>query len=191
MDTQTTLSIVTTAIGVLGFIFGLYKHFTTRKVSRLLYEASELSDYPIPQKFLSGLTHAPVAISAESTGNKSAKNVVFELKTKTDIDSVEVDPAQFAPTKPSPKEVGLKVDELNPGQTVRIFLNCKGYPSDSQIEQIGISHSEGKAVNRRSSAFTKLEFGYLGFHFEYDMESHALRLLKVPFFSGTLVSRKS
>jgi hypothetical protein len=83
-------------------------------------------------------------LRAESTGNKAAENVTFVLKMKTPIINYHVEPPVHVPSVVD-SEVRLSIARLNPGQSVRIFLECNGEPTSDQVESTEFTHSEGAA----------------------------------------------
>jgi len=80
VESAVTVAIITSIIAFLGFAFGVYKHFSTRKVACLVYEVSQMSDYGVPDDFLLGMSKAPVTVVVESSGNRRAENVVVKLR---------------------------------------------------------------------------------------------------------------
>lgn len=138
------LPLVSIGIGIAGFLFGVWTHFTTRKVAEVRYEISQFADYKIPAEFLKEVSKAPVKIRVVSLGNKSAQNVALRFKAKFPIVAYEIDPPELKP-KISDNEVRVEVDRLNPRQELNLFITCNGDPSVEQIEALQITHTEGVA----------------------------------------------
>ena len=65
-----TISFLSMTIGFGGLAFGIYKHFSTKKESKIVYEILQLSNFRIPKEFLKGINVSPVAISIKNSGNK-------------------------------------------------------------------------------------------------------------------------
>jgi len=72
-----------------------------------------------------------------------------------------------------------KLCSLNPTQKFKAFLDCRGKPSEDQIESLKVTHSEGVAVNKRSLAYTKLSFRFLFMDFEFDLNARALKIVRL------------
>jgi hypothetical protein len=121
----------------------IWTYFATR-IAEVRYQISQLADYQIPASFLEGLPRAPIMLRAESTGNKAAENVTFVLKVKTLVINYHVEP-QIHVLSVVNNEIRLYVARLNPGQSVRIFLECNGDPTSDQVESTEFTHSEGSA----------------------------------------------
>ena len=175
MENQLVITIVSVVIAALSLLFALYKHFSTRKIARLAYEVSQLSDYDVPESFLQGVTRALVVIRVESTGNKLAENVVLRVKTRSKIVDHEIHPNEFNATV-SEQEIATTAEKLNPAQHLRILLYCEGRAVDDQIESIELTHAEGVGINKRSSAFTSVKFDFFGIGLEFDLLSRSLAL---------------
>jgi hypothetical protein len=139
------LPLVSIGVGIAGFLFGVWAHFTTRKVAKVRYEISQFADYKMPAEFLKEVSKAPVKIRAVSLGNKSAQNVALRLKTKFPIVAYEIDPPELKP-KISHNELRFEVDRLNPRQELNLFITCNGDPTVNQIETLQITHSQGVAL---------------------------------------------
>lgn len=178
MEPAVIVAIITSIIAFLGFAFGVYKHFSTRKVARLVYEVSQISDYGVPNDFLLGMSRAPVTVVVESSGNRRVENVMVEVKTKSEIEKYKVEP-EDAEVVVGKDFMKAKARSLNPTQTFKAFLDCSGNPSEDQIESLEVTHSEGVGVNKRSSAYTKLSFRFLFTDFEFDLNSRTLQIVRL------------
>ncbi len=138
------VTLISAIAGVAGVAFAIWTYFATRRFAEIRYEISQFVDYRIPPSFLRGLLRAPIAIRVESTGNKAAENVTLVVTTKIPIVDYEVEPAELVATV-TDNEVRLKMGKLNPGQSVRIFLQCNGDPTLNQVESTEFTHAEGAA----------------------------------------------
>ena len=176
MEPAVIVAIVSSIIAFVAFVFGIYKHFSTRKIARVVYEVSQISDYAVPESFLEDMPTAPIAILVESSGNKRAENVVLRLKTRTEIDKYTIVPKDIAEV--DDKDFTITVPSFNPTQTFKVFLHCKGNPAVNQIESMELTHSTGVGVNKRSSAYTKLNFRFLFMDFEFDLNTRTLKVLR-------------
>lgn len=176
MEPAVIVAIVSTIIAFIAFAFAIYKHFGTRKIARIVYEISQISDYDVPESFLEDMTTAPIAMLVESRGNKRAENIVLRLKTRTKIDKYTIVPKYIAEVDNT--DFTISVPSLNPTQTFKVFLHCKGNPAVNQIQSIELTHSEGVGLNKRSSAYTKLNFRFFFMEFEYDLNTRTLKILR-------------
>ena len=165
-DTATIVAVVSAIIGGLGFLFGIYAHFRTHRVAKLTYEVSQLSDFEVPPSFLQDLPRAPVALTITSRGNKGTENIVLNMTASSVIEEYDVTP-KGTDVRLEGKSISLNAQKLNPSQQVKLFLRCSGSPSENQIEDINLSHSEGTAQDER--AVRNLVFNYLGLEIEYDL----------------------
>lgn len=179
MEPVVIVAIVSTVIALGSLVFAVYKHFSTRSFSRVAYEISQVSDYGVPQSFLAGVNSAPLSVKFESVGRKKADNIILRLKTKSKIANHTIEPAGVKVAVSNPDELELKIDELNPTQRVRLFVNCEGNPAEDQVERFELTHSEGAAVNKKSPAFTKVRFHFLFSDFEFDLLESRIRLVKL------------
>ena len=145
-DNPTLIAIVSAAIAGIALIWAMFTHFSTRKVSKLTYEVSQLSDFGVPVSFLADMPHSPIAITVTSRGNKGTENVILRLKTKSNIENYEVSPPSL-PVTHNDNELEIKSVRLNPSQQIKLFVRCNGEPSESQISELDLSHSEGAGMN--------------------------------------------
>lgn len=165
-DTTTVVAVVSVIIGGLGALFGIYAHFSTRRVAKLTYEVSQLSDFDVPSSFLQDLPRAPVALTITSRGNKGTENIVLNLTAISEVEEYDVTP-KGTDVRLEGRSVSLSVGKLNPSQQVKLFLRCSGNPWEDQIEDIKLSHSEGAAQNER--AVRNLVFDFFVLEIEYDV----------------------
>jgi len=138
------ISLASLAIGAAGFIFGVYKHFSTLRRAKLSYTMTQLSDYDLPPTILGSLNGIPFVIEVQSTGNKQAESVNIEIVTASDIQDIKVEMnGDFNETRDI-RKVCLHIPFINPGETIKISGKC--VPSDrlkKYVEEVKITHSEG------------------------------------------------
>lgn len=178
MDDRAIIALISVVVAALGVGFGIYKHFTTRKVARVIYEVSQLADYAVPESFLHGIPQALVVVKVESAGNKLAENIVLRIRTVSDITDADVEPDEYALAQ-TEREIKGVVDRLNPGQRFRILLYCDGNPVENQIDELELTHSEGVGIDRRSAAFTTAEISVFGVRVAYDLLKNSASLLRI------------
>ena len=165
-ETATIVAIVSAVIGGLGVLFGIYAHFSTRKVAKLTYEVSQLSDFDVPSSFLEDLPRAPVAITINSRGNKGTENIILNLEVNSDIEEYDVSPMS-TDVSVDGSSLSLNASRLNPSQQIKLVLRCSGSPWEDQINELNLSHSEGTAQNERG--VRNLVFNVAGLEIEYDL----------------------
>ena len=175
-DTATLVAVVSVIIGGLGFLFGIYAHFRTHRVAKLTYEVSQLSDFDVPSSFLQDLPRAPVALTITSRGNKGTENIVLNLSARSEVEEYDVTP-KGTDVRFEGHSISLNVAKLNPSQQIKLFLRCSGSPSEDQIEDLNLSHSEGAAQNER--ALRNLVFQAFGLEMEYDLRQLRLYVNRI------------
>jgi hypothetical protein len=173
-----TVVAITSAVigGGLALVWGIYTHISTRKVSKLTYETSQLSDFGVPISFLADVPRAPLAITVTSRGNKATQNIIIRLKTTSAIENFEASPADL-PIRQTGNELVIQTEALNPSQKIKLFARCVGSPSEDQIEELEITHSEGGATNE--SEVRSISFSFAGIELEYntsDLKTHLVRV---------------
>ena len=176
MDTSIIVAIVGVVIGSLGFLFGIYTHFATRKVAKLTYAVSQISDFGVPASFLQDMNRAPVAITVTSRGNKNTENIIGRIRTHNQIEEYEVDPPNTVISE-SGNEIQFQQDRLNPSQQIRLSLRCSGDPSTNQIEDFSLSHSEGGGIDENQ--VRSITISFMGLEMEYDvgeLKTHLTRI---------------
>jgi hypothetical protein len=178
MDNGLLLIIASVLVAFLGFLFSIYTHFSTRKAAGLLYEVSQLSDYGVPESFLNDLPRALVVIRIESAGNKSAENVILRVVLRSKITDHEIEPAGIS-ADVSDNTVIVSLPTLNPTQRFRLLLYCDGRAVDDQVDNLELTHSEGRGLNRRSSSFTTIDFTFLGVDVAYDLLSRSATRIRL------------
>ena len=165
-ETSIIVTAISVIVGILGLLFGIYAHFSTRKFAKLTYEVSQLSDFDVPSSFLHDLPRAPIALTITSRGNKATENIVLSLMAESKVEEYDITP-RSTDVSIEEKSVSLNVAKLNPTQQVKLFLRCSGSPSSDQIKSIDLSHSEGTAQNEKS--IRNLVFNLFGLEIEYDL----------------------
>lgn len=176
LEPATVIAIISAIIAGLALLWGIYTHVSTRKVSKLTYETSQLSDFGVPISFLADVPRAPLAITVTSRGNKATQNIVIRLKTTSEVENFEASPADL-PIKQTGNELIIQTETLNPSQKIKLFARCVGSPSENQIEDLEITHSEGGATNE--SEIKSIAFSFAGIELEYnasDLKTHLVRV---------------
>lgn len=172
MSDSNLIAIGGVVVGALGFLWGVYVHYSSRRTANLFYEVNQLSDYGIPESFVAGLGTSLIAIRFVNEGNAQAKDIVLDLKTNSDIQNYEpsLEPSQAASTSQS---LRLDFEKLNPSQEVRVLIYCEGNPVESQVKDFGLTHSAGSGLDRKDR-ITKINFRVLGFDLTYDLLSRTI-----------------
>jgi len=181
METPTIVAISGVVVGALGFIFGIYKHFSTRKVAKLTYSVSQISDFGVPASFLKDMNRAPIAITVTSRGNKGTENIMGRVKTRHPIEEFEVDPSTVI-IRHNGSEIQFQQDRLNPSQKIHLSLRCSGDPSVNQIEEFNLSHSEGSGIDENH--IHSITISLMGIEMEYDvgeLKAHLSRIGPIRF----------
>lgn len=181
MEDQTIIAIVSVAVAFLSLSFAVYKHIVTSKTARLIYEISQLSDYDVPASFLEGIPQALVVVRIENGGNKMAEHVKLRIATKSNLTEYEVEPGEIEVAQET-RALSTVIEKLNPEEHIRLLLYLDGTPTENQVEDFQLTHSEGVGINRDSPAFTTVEFSFLGFRWAYNVLDRSTRLVKIgPF----------
>ncbi len=178
-DTATVVAVVSVMIGGLGVLFGIYVHFSTRRVGKLTYEVSQLSDFDVPSSFLQDLPRAPVALTITSRGNKGTENIILNLAATSEVEEYDVTP-KGTNVRLEGRSVSLSVGKLNPSQQVKLFLRCSGYPWEDQIEELELSHSEGQGINENE--IKSISISVFGLPLEYDLRESKFSLVRISLF---------
>jgi len=179
MEPSVIVAVVAAVIAFASLAFAIYKHFTTRSFSRVAYEISQVADYGVPVSFLAGVSSAPVSVKFESVGTKKAENIILTLETRSDINNFTATPDNVKLAKKADRHLRVAVPTLNPTQSVRVFLNCKGNPAEDQVDKFELTHAEGAAVNKKAPGFTKARFHLPLIDLELDVLTKSLRLVRL------------
>lgn len=181
LDNATLIAIVSAVVAVLALLWAVYTHFSMRKVSKLTYEVSQLSDFGVPESFLADMPHSPIAITVTSRGNKGTENIILRLKTNSPIENCEVSPSSLSVTQ-SNNELSIQSARLNPSQQIKLFIRCNGEPHLNQIGELNLSHSEGAGINEHE--IQTISVSLMGFEFEYnprDLKTSLVRFGPISF----------
>lgn len=176
IDTATLVAVVAVIIAGFALLWGIYTHFSTRRVAKLTYEVSQLSDFGVPESFLADMPHAPLAITVTSRGNKGTENIILRLKTKWPIENFEASPAGL-PITHVDNELTIQSVKLNPSQQIKLFFRCAGPANEDQIAELDLSHSEGAGINEHE--MTTISLNFAGIQLEYDprdLTTHITRI---------------
>ena len=163
---EQTIALMGIVIGGLGLLFGVYTHFANRKVAKIVYEVSQISNFNVPASFLDDMHSAPVSVTLNSVGSKAAKKIVGEITFCSEINLVQTTPRDIE-LKVQGNWLSFEVSNLNPSQEVHFSLKVDGNPAEDQIESISITHEEG--VASLPSSVGKLRYRFLGIEFEFDL----------------------
>lgn len=179
-EPATVVAIISVIVAGLALLWGIYAHVSTRKVSKLTYKTSQLSDFGVPDSFLADVPRAPLAITVKSLGNKATQNIIIRLKTTSDIENFDAFPVEL-PIKQTGNELIIQAETLNPSQRIKLFARCVGNPSEDQIDELEITHSEGSATNESEVKF--ISFSFFGIELEYNINDLKTHLVRVGPFS--------
>ncbi|HYQ86137.1 MAG TPA: hypothetical protein VES59_02735 [Bacteroidota bacterium] len=145
------IQIASLIIGALGFTFGVYKHFSSRKVAKITYEVTELGDFPLPDEFLAGLDKAPIMIMIKNNGNRMARSVLLHLKTRSLIKEFLIATDEKWEEHHGDYELTLRVPQLNPSDAVKVSLFCNQNDVHRKLlTDLRVTHSEGVAVDLKA-----------------------------------------
>ena len=148
MNLEQTVTIASLFIGVSGFLFGVYAHFSTRKVAILRYEIVQLTDFGLPQAFLESLPAIPVMLTVYSVGNKKAEDINIRIRLATKAVSWNLESDEPCRETINRQQVQVLVRSLNPHERLRLSLQCKKELSvRNYVKRIKITHSEGIGVD--------------------------------------------
>jgi hypothetical protein len=169
IDNATLVAIISTIIAAIALFWAIYTHFSSRKISKLTYEISQLSDFGVPESFLEGMPHAPIAITLTSRGNKFTENIILNLKTWHEIENCEIIPSNTSFSY-NENQLTLEVPRLNPSQQIKLFIRCSGIEAQyDQIQTISVSHSEGVGINEND--IKTISFNIMGIELEYNLQN--------------------
>ncbi len=176
MESSTIVAGAGVSVGLIGFLFGVYKHFATLKVSKLTYSISQISDFGVPKSFLDGMVNAPVAITVTSRGNKHADNIIGRIKTYNPIAEVKIDPSNIEISN-NEHELQFQIDKLNPSQKILVSLKCIGEASVQQVESFELTHSSGEGLDENKITYVILSL--LGVGMEFEISPLKTRLTRI------------
>jgi len=181
METSTVVAIASSVIAASALLWAIYTHFRIHKVAKLTYKVSQISDFGVPESFLTDLPKAPLAITVTSRGNKGTENIILRLKTISAIEYCEVLPGTVL-SQPNDKEIAVRAERLNPSQTIKFFVKCAGAPHQDQVEEIDLSHSEGAGISEHETS--TISINVAGVQLEYnrtDLQTHIKKIGPISF----------
>ena len=167
-----TIAIIGVCIGALGFLFGVYTHFANRKIAKLIYKVSQISDFNVPESFVAEMQSAPLSIVLSSVGSKAAKNVIGAFSFNSEILAIEAFPHTVVP-KVEGSKFSFEALALNPSEEVHFSVKVKGSPAFEQVESAKITHEEG--IASLPSTIGKLSYSFLGIGLEFDLLTNRLQ----------------
>ena len=130
----------------MGFLFGVYVHFSTRKKANLIYSVTQLTDYDLPEGITASLHSIPFAIEIKSVGNKQVENIRIRLVTAHNLEEIKVVASEEHQKIVDEKTANITLPMLNPGETIKITGQCFKLASiKNYVETLEITHSEGVA----------------------------------------------
>ena len=157
MDTEIVLTIASLIIGLLGFLFGIYKHYSTRKYASLSYETTQLTDFDFPSDFLDSMTVIPMSITIRNIGNKKAERVNIRIKTETDIENHSIQIGEPFGQEVDSRNIKIHVPSFNPGENAKVSLQCsKTANIKNYLSQVVVNHAEGVGVDRRTISLSEI-----------------------------------
>lgn len=165
LDNPTIVAITSSVIAILALLWAIYTHLSTRKISKLTYNISQLFDFGVPDSFLVDMPDSPIAVTVTSRGNKGTENIVIQLKTQNPIEKFEFTPSSLQVVMED-NELNIQADRLNPSQQIKLFIRCSGNPLSDQISELNVSHSDGIGVVE--SEVKALSISIMGIKFEYN-----------------------
>jgi hypothetical protein len=169
IDNAILVAIISAIIAGLALMWAIFTHFSSRKISKLTYEISQISDFGVPESFLEGMRYAPIALTMTSRGNKSVEKIVLNLETVHEIEDCEVTPGNL-PITYKENQLSLEVSSLNPSQEIKLFVRCSDAdPYYNQILNISLSHSEGIGIDVND--IKTISFSIMGIELEYNLQS--------------------
>jgi|GEM_PF-3506396 len=149
---QTVWTIIFGAFGVLGVLFGIYKHFATLKVAELVFDIKEISQFSLPLEFYKDIPSMPLLVDIENKGNKAATNLILTLDFKSKIVSKRVDTSENYEVENEDDKIVLKAQKLNPAEQIRVYVNCEktNNPTKTILNGYNLTISEGNVLTKDS-----------------------------------------
>ncbi len=153
MTVEQIVTISSLLVGLLGFIFGVYAHFSTRKVAKLQYEVVQLTDFNLPASFLRPLETIPVMLTVYSVGNKRAENINIQIQLASPVVEWHVESDEPYEEIVHETHAQLLMRSLNPEEVIRLSLQCrKDMQLKTYVREIKVTHSEGVGVDVKALA---------------------------------------
>jgi len=157
MDNQTIVAIGALVVGVLGFLFGIFQHFSNRRVANVIYRVTQLTDFDLPDKFFIPLNAIPITIDVESVGSKKAESVNIRVVTASDITNFEMESGEHFEKEQDTRHIQIRVPSCNPGEKVKVAFQCVKAPAViNYINEITVTHSEGVGVDGKKIPITEM-----------------------------------
>lgn len=149
---QTTLTIIFGIIGAFGVLFGIYKHFSTLRVAKIIFDFKEMADFDLPKEFFINIPSMPISFEIENTGNKKAENLIFTSEFNSNIINSRIETSEEYEIKIKDNKMIIKASKLNPAEQINIFLTCEkiNNPNNSIIKNQNLTISEGKVYSKDS-----------------------------------------
>ena len=152
METNTILAIIFGVIGAMGVIFGIYQYFASRQYAKIVYYATEPSDFNFPKEFYQAIDIIPISFSLDNVGNKYANNVLLSLKTRTDIVKYITEAREKWDVNQSKREITIRIPNLNPSESIKLLVHCQKnkHPTAKVLKEAKVTISEGLVIDRRA-----------------------------------------
>jgi len=179
MTTEIVVTIASVIVGLAGFLFGIYKYRSTRKVAQILYETCEFSDFKIPPEFLKDIQEAPLMIRVESTGNKRSEDVIIALQTTSRITDHTIASSEKYEADVGDQQIHVRVDKMNPNEDLQLILRCQGPTGEKHIKAIKVTHSEGAGIDKKSRSFQRIPINLLFCGLEYNLHTRRICLARI------------
>lgn len=142
--TSVAISVVSVTIGAAGFLFGVYKHFSTLRVAKIRYTVTQLTDYDLPNSILASLAAIPFVIELSNTGNKQAENINIRITTASNVDEMRIESGETYEETQNGCNTQIRIPVLNPGETIRILGQCaKVAGLEDYVKRVEVTHTEG------------------------------------------------
>lgn len=147
---QTTLTIIFGAIGAFGVLFGIYKHFSTLRVAKIIFDFKEMADFDLPKEFFLNIPSMPISFEIVNTGNKKAENLIFTSEFNSKIIDRRIETSEEYEINIQYNTMIIKADKLNPSEHIKIFLTCEKIdnPNNSIIKKQNLTISEGNVYSK-------------------------------------------
>ena len=146
----TTLTIIFGIIGAFGVLFGIYKHFSTLRVAKVIFDFKEMADFDLPKEFFLNIPSMPISFEIENTGNKKAENLIFTSEFNSKIIDSRIETSEEYTISIEDNKIIIKADKLNPSEQIKIFLTCQRIdnPNNSIIKKQNLTISEGNVYSK-------------------------------------------
>lgn len=158
MNTMDTIKIIIETSAVLIAIFSAVlaiRHYTAPRIE---YERCQLCDYQIPCNVFKEIDNAPILLNIENTGREKAADIEIHIITFSPLneftfirEGIVIQETEYKSWLRQAKghHFYVIIPYLNPSRKISIVLRCDGSLCENQIEELLISHSKGKAKERK------------------------------------------